>query len=164
MKIVIADPIFLTEEYIKRLRVVGELEIYDSVPTSQDEFIERIKDAEVLIVGRYGVDAKALSSAPKLKMISLWQTGFDNVDLEAATERGVIVSNVPNYAFDAVTEFVFALSLDLLRRVRLADTNLRKGIFNWKYYVGNQLMSKTIGVLGTGDIGKRVIQIAHGSI
>ena len=157
MKIVIADPIFLTEEYIKRLRAVGELEIYDSVLTSQDEFIERIKDAEVLIVGRYGVDAKALSSASKLKMISLWQTGFDNVDLEAATERGVIVSNVPNYAFDAVAEFVFALSLDLLRRVRLADTNLRKGIFNWKYYVGNQLMSKTIGVLGTGDIGKRVI-------
>jgi len=162
MKIVIADPIFLTEEYIKRLRALGELEIYDSVPTSQDEFIERIKDAEVLIVGRYGVDAEALSSAPKLKMISLWQTGFDHVDLGAATECGVIVSNVPNYAFDAVAEFVFALSLDLLRRVRLADMNLRKGIFNWKYYVGNQLMSKTIGVLGTGDIGKRVIQIAHG--
>ncbi len=162
MKIVIADPIFLTEEYIKRLKALGELEIYDNVPTSQDEFIERIKDAEVLIVGRYGVDAKALNSALKLRMITLWQTGFDNVDMEAATERRVIVSNVPNYAFDAVAEFVFALSLDLLRRVRLADMNLRKGIFNWKYYVGNQLMSKTIGVLGTGDIGKRVIQIAHG--
>src|SRR5674476_1667169 len=90
MKIVIADPIFLTEEYIKRLKALGELEIYDNVPTSQDEFIERIKDAKVLIVGRYGVDAKALNSAPKLKMISLWQTGFDNVDLEAATERRII--------------------------------------------------------------------------
>lgn len=95
-------------------------------------------------------------------MISLWQTGFDNVDLEVATEYGVIVSNVPNYAFDSVAEFVFALSLDLLRRVRLADMSLRKGLFNWKYYVGSQLMSKTIGVLGMGDIGKRVIQIAHG--
>jgi len=162
MKTVVADPIFLTEEYKERLGALGELKIYDSVPASQDEFVERIKDAEVIIVGRYGVDAKALHSAPKLKMISLWQTGFDNVDLEAATECRVIVSNVPNYAFDSVAEFVFALSLDLLRRVRLADTNLRKGLFNWKYYVGNQLMSKTIGVLGTGDIGKRVIQIAHG--
>jgi len=162
MKTVVADPIFLTEEYKERLGALGELKIYDSVPASQDEFVERIKDAEVIIVGRYGVDAKALHSAPKLKMISLWQTGFDNVDLEAATECRVIVSNVPNYAFDSVAEFVFVLSLDLLRRVRLADTNLRKGLFNWKYYVGNQLMSKTIGVLGTGDIGKRVIQIAHG--
>ena len=137
MKVVVADPIFLTEEYIKRLEALGELKIYDSVPASQDEFVERIKDAEVIIVGRYGVDAKALHSAPKLKMISLWQTGFDNVDLGVATECGVIVSNVPNYAFDSVAEFVFALSLDLLRRVRLADMSLRKGLFNWKYYVGN---------------------------
>lgn len=162
MKIVIADPIFLTKEYKERLGALGELEIYNSVPASQDEFIERIKDAEVIIVGRYGVNAKALGSAPKLKMISLWQTGFDNVDLEAATDRGVIVSNVPNYAFDAVAEFVFALSLDLLRKVHLADMRLRRGLFDWRCYKGNQLMSKTIGVLGTGDIGKRVIQIAHG--
>ncbi|MHB8103543.1 MAG: 2-hydroxyacid dehydrogenase [Methanosarcina sp.] len=162
MKTVVADPIFLTEEYRKRLEALGKLEIYYSVPASLDEFIDRIKDAEIVVVGRYGVNAEALRSAPKLKMISLWQTGFDNVDLEAATERGVIVSNVPSYAFDSVAEFVFALSLDLLRKVRLADMNLRKGLFDWKYYVGNQLMSKTIGVLGTGEIGKRVIQIAQG--
>ncbi len=162
MKIVVADPIFLPEEYRKRLEALGRLEIYDGVPASLDEFIERIKDAEIAVVGRYEVNAKALRSAPKLKMISLWQTGYDNVDLDAATERGMIVSNVPNYAFDSVAEFVFALSLDLLRRVHVADMNLRKGRFEWKCYVGNQLMSKTIGVLGTGDIGKRVIQIAHG--
>lgn len=162
MKIVVADPIFLTEEYKKQLEALGELEIYKNLPYSHDEFTERIKDAEVVIVGRYGVDAKAISYAPKLKLISLWQTGFDNVDIGAATEHGVIVSNVPNYAFDSVAEFVFALSLNLLRRVHLADMNLREGLFDWRYYVGNQLMSKTIGVLGTGEIGKRVIQIAHG--
>ena len=101
MKIVIADPIFLTEEYRERLGALGKLEIYNSVPASQDEFVERIKDAEVIIVGRYGINANSLCSAPnKLKMISLWQTGFDNVDLKAATEHGVTVSNVPSYAFD----------------------------------------------------------------
>jgi len=155
-------PIFLTEEYRERLGALGELEICDSVPASQDEFVERIKDAEVVIVGRYGANANSLCSAPKLKMISLWQTGFDNVDLKAATEHGVTVSNVPSYVFDSVAEFVFALCFDLLRKVHLADKNMRKGLFDWKYYKGNQLMSKTIGVLGTGDIGKRVIQIAHG--
>lgn len=162
MKIVVADPIFLTEEYKKRLEALGELEIYKNVSLSHDEFIERIRDAEVVIVGRYGVDARAISSASNLKLVSLWQTGFDNVDLKAATERGVIISNVPSYAFDSVAEFVFALSLNLLRKVHLADMNLREGLFDWRYYVGNQLMSKTIGVLGTGEIGKRVIQIAHG--
>ena len=76
--------------------------------------------------------------------------------------EGITVSNVPSYTFDLVAEFVFALCFDLLRKVHLADKNMRKGLFDWKYYKGNQLMSKTIGVLGTGDIGKRVIQIAHG--
>jgi phosphoglycerate dehydrogenase-like enzyme len=77
-------------------------------------------------------------------------------------KQGVVVSNVPNYIFDSVAEFVFALALDLLRLVRLADIELRKGKFNWKYYGGHQLMGKTIGVIGNGNIGKRVIQIAHG--
>ncbi len=162
MKIVVADPIFLPEEYRKRLEALGDLLVYDSVPASPEEFVERIRDAEIVILGRYGFNSEAIRSSPRLKMISLWQTGFDNVDLEAATERGVVVSNVPNYAFDSVAEFVFALTLNLIRRVHLADMDLRKGIFDWRYYIGNQLMGKTLGVLGTGNIGRRVIQIAHG--
>jgi len=99
---------------------------------------------------------------PSLKMISLWQTGYDNVDLAEADGHGVIVSNVPNYAFDSVAEFTFALALNLMRKVHAADMNLRKGKFDWRYHIGNELMSKTLGVLGTGNMGKRVIQIAHG--
>jgi phosphoglycerate dehydrogenase-like enzyme len=162
MKIVVADPIFLPEEYRRQLEALGDLKVYDKIPSSHHEFAERVKDAEILLVGRYGFDIDAFLSAPNLKMISLWQTGFDNVNLEMAVKRGVVVSNVPNYAFDSVAEFVFALALDLLRLVRLADINLRKGKFNWKYYVGHQLMGKTIGVIGIGNIGKRVVQIAHG--
>ena len=158
----VADPIFLPEEYRKQLEAIGDLKIYDKIPSSPHEFAERVKDAEIVMVGRCGFDSDAFLSAPNLKMISLWQTGFDNVNLEMATKRGVVVSNVPNYAFDSVAEFVFALALDLLRLVRLADMSLRKGKFNWKYYVGHQLMGKTIGIIGTGNIGKRVIQIAHG--
>jgi D-3-phosphoglycerate dehydrogenase len=162
MKIVVADPIFLPEEYRVRLEAIGELEVYDSLPSSQQEFVERIEDADVIVVGRYGVPAEAFRLAPRLKMISLWQTGYDNVDLAAAARNGVIVSNVPNYAFDSVAEFAFALALNLMRKVHAADMNLRKGKFDWRYHIGNELMSKTIGVLGTGNIGKRVIQIAHG--
>jgi len=162
MRIVVADPIFLPEKYSARLSALGDLDVYDSVPSSSDEFVERVKDAEVVIVGRYGFNADAFQSAPKLKMISLWQTGYDNVDLTAADEHGVIVSNVPDYAFDSVAEFAFAMALNLMRKVHLADMNLRKGNFDWRNLIGNELMSKTLGVLGTGDIGKRVIQIAHG--
>jgi D-3-phosphoglycerate dehydrogenase len=95
-------------------------------------------------------------------MISVWQTGYDHIDIEAANEAGVIVSNVPSYAFDAVAELVFAFAISLLRKIHVADRKIREGKFDWKDYVGNQLMGKTIGVLGTGNIGIRVIQIAHG--
>lgn len=162
MKIVVADPIYLPLEYCARLEALGDLVVYDKVPASIEDFTDRIKDANIVIVGRYGFPGKAFDSAPGLKMISVWQTGYDNIDLQAATEAGVVVSNVPGYAFDSVAEFVFALALDLLRKACTADSRLRLGKFDWRCYVGKQLMGRTIGVVGTGNIGNRVIQIAHG--
>lgn len=162
MNIVIADSIYLPEEYRKKLESLGELKTFDTMPDSMNEFIERIRDAEIVIVGRYGFPKEAFQSASNLKMISVWQTGYDHIDTDAANKSGVIVANVPSYAFDAVAELVFAFALSLLRKVHEADKKIREGNFNWKDYVGNQLMGKTIGVLGTGNIGTRVIQIAHG--
>lgn len=162
MKIVVSDPVFLPEEYRKRLEVLGNLTIFESMPSSMEEFISRVRDADIVIVGRYGFSEKAFNAAKNLKMISVWQTGYDHIDIKAATEKGVIVSNVPDYAFDSVAEMVFALSLNLLRKVHLADIGIRKGNFDWRDYIGNQLLGKTIGVIGTGSIGVRVIQIAHG--
>ncbi len=105
---------------------------------------------------------EAFSAAKNLKIILLWQTGYDHIDIKAAAEKGVIVSNVPDYAFDSVAEMVFALSLNILRKVHLADIGIRKGNLEWRDYIGNQLLGKTIGVIGTGSIGVSVIQIAHG--
>lgn len=162
VKIVISDPVYLPEEYRKRLEALGDLEIFDSVPSSIEEHISRVKDADIVIVGRYGYSKEALDASRNLRMISVWQTGYDHIDLKKATEKGVIVSNVPDYAFDSVAEMVFALALNLMRRVHIADSKMREGNFDWRNYMGNQLMGKTIGVIGTGSIGKRVIQIAHG--
>ncbi|ADE36806.1 2-hydroxyacid dehydrogenase [Methanohalophilus mahii] len=162
MKIVVADPIYLPEEYRKKLEVIGQLRIFDTMPSSLDEFIERIKDADIILIGRYGFSNEAFLHAKNLKMISVWQTGYDHIDLDSATENKVIVSNVSGYAFDSVAEMVFAFALNLFRRVHIADSKIRKGMFDWRDYVGNQLMGKTIGVIGTGNIGIRVIQIAHG--
>ncbi len=69
---------------------------------------------------------------------------------------------MPDYASEAVSEFVFALALDLLRKIEIADTVAHKGEFDDHYYLHNRLLAgKTIGVIGAGDIGKRVMQIAH---
>ena len=162
MKIVISEPIYLNDEYRGRLKAMGDLRDYDSVPASDEEFVRRIRDAEIVIAGRYGFSAESINKAPTLRMIALWQTGYDNVDLPAATSRGIVVSNVHNYAFDTVAEFAFALALNLLRKVDKADMNLRRGMFDWRRYVGKELMGKTLGVIGLGSIGRRVAQIAHG--
>jgi D-3-phosphoglycerate dehydrogenase len=162
MKIVVSDPIFLTEEYRKKLDALGDLKIFESTPSSIEEFISRVRDADIVLVGRYGFSGKAFNASQNLQMLSVWQTGYDHIDLKAATEKGVIVSNVPDYAFDSVAEMVFALALNLLRKVHVADIKLREGNFDWRHYVGSQIMGKTMGVIGTGSIGSRVIQIAHG--
>ncbi|MEN6517937.1 MAG: 2-hydroxyacid dehydrogenase [Methanospirillum sp.] len=162
MKIVIADPIFLTEEYRRQLDRLGEVRVYEAYPASDAEFLDRIRDAEVVIVGRYGMHADAFEAAPRLRMVAVWQTGYDHVDFEAATRAGVVISNVPAYAFEAVAEVVFAFALALFRRVHVADARLRAGRFDWREHHGHQLMGMTIGVIGSGDIGTRVIQVAHG--
>jgi phosphoglycerate dehydrogenase-like enzyme len=162
MKIVVSDPIFLPEEYRKRLEVLGNLTIFESMPSSIDEFISRVENADIVIVGRYGFSEKTFLATRNLKMISVWQTGYDYINIKAATEKGVIVSNVPEYAYDSVAEMVFALILNLARKVHLADVGLRNGNFDWRNYIGYQLMGKTIGIVGIGSIGTRVIQIAHG--
>ena len=162
MKIVVSDPVFLPEEYRKRLEVLGNLTIFENMPSSIDEFVSRVEGADIVIVGRYGFSEKVFLAAKNLKMISVWQTGYDHINIKAATSKGVIVSNVPDYAYDSVAEMVFALILNLMRKVHLADMGLRNGNFDWRNYIGNQLMGKTIGVVGIGSIGTRVIQIAHG--
>ncbi len=138
MRIVIADPIFLTDEYRAQLQRLGEVEVYETYPASEAEFVDRIRDAEVVIVGRYGMRADAFAAAKNLQMVAVWQTGYDHVDIEAATRAGVIVSNVPAYAFEAVAEFVFAFALALLRRVHIADARLRAGEFDWRERHGHQ--------------------------
>lgn len=162
MKIVVSDSIFLPEEYRKKLDALGDLKVFESMPSSIEEFISRVRDADIVLVGRYGFSGKAFNASRNLQMLSVWQTGYDHIDLKAATEKGVIVSNVPDYAFDSVAEMVFALALNLLRKVHVADIRLREGNFDWRHYFGSQIMGKTMGVIGTGSIGSRVIQIAHG--
>lgn len=162
MKIVVSDPVFLPEEYRKRLEILGDLKVFDSIPSSLEELISRVRDAAIVVLGgRYGFPKDAFNASPNLKMISICQTGYNIIDIEAANEKAVIVSNVPGYATSSVAELVFALALDLMRNVRIADSKLREGSFDWRDNIGNQLMGKTIGVIGTGSIGTRVIRIAQ---
>ena len=136
--------------------------VHEGAPSSPAGLSERIQEAQVVLLGKAAFTREIFAQAKSLKMICVCHTGFDNVDLRAATDHGVIVSNVPAYASEAVAEFVFALALDLLRKIQVADTLVRKGEYDSRYYLRNRLLSEeTLGVVGLGSIGRKVTIIAH---
>ena len=162
-KIVVIDPVILSDNDKRQLGILGELEIYDKTPASFNDLAERIKDADIILVGKVPLHRRALIDAARLKMICVCHTGHDNIDLKAATAHNIVVSNVPDYASKAVAEFVFALALDLMRKIQTAHHRTHLGKFDHHYYLNSQLLAgKTIGIIGAGNIGKRVIQIALG--
>ena len=161
MKIVVVDHVYLEEEHIKKLRSLGDLEVFKDPPKSPDELKERVKAADIVIVGWSDLTKNIIDSAKKLKMVSIWATTCHYVDLEAAKERRIVVTHVPGYASEAVAEHTFALLLAAIRKLPLADRHVRKGDFDWRPFGGSELAGKTLGVIGTGAIGCRVAEIAR---
>jgi D-3-phosphoglycerate dehydrogenase len=160
MKIVVVDHVHLEEKHIKKLRTLGDLKIFKEPPKTSDELKKRIGEAGIVIVGWSQLTRNVINSAKRLKMISIWATTCHYVDLEAAKERGIIVTHVPGYATESVAEYTFALLLASVRKLNLADRHVRKGHFDWRPFGGRELAGKTLGIIGTGTIGCRVAEIA----
>lgn len=139
--------------------------IYISSPLSKDSQseIEFAKDAEILSVFTSSrVSGNLLEKFPKLKLITTRSTGFNNVDLEYCTQKGINVCNVPAYGEVTVAEYAFALLLNVIRKVNTAYFDLKKGEINLEKYRGKDLQGKTIGIIGMGSIGSHTAKIAYG--
>jgi len=111
------------------------------------------------------IDAAVLEQAPFLGCISNVAVGFNNIDLSAATRRGIVVTNTPDTLTDSVAEFVFAHLLAASRRLVEADNYIRQGKFTrWSlnFFLGGELQGKTLGIVGLGKIGKALVPLAHG--
>lgn len=163
MKIVTPDdypPILSKSDQLDRLKNYGEVKLYDTKAESKDELIQRLKGAQIVInIRAYTVfDQELLAQLPDLKLISILGTGTDNVDLKAATDRKIVVTNTPGASTDSVAEHTFALLLSVARRIAFFDRNVRSG--SWEHKIGFELRGKTIGILGLGKIGQRVAEIA----
>ena len=108
------------------------------------------------------IDKPVLDAFPNLKYIMARSVGYDHIDLTEAKKRGIIVSNVPSYGDHTVAEFTFALILTLSRKIFLSVDRIREtGSFSIEGLRGFDLKDKTIGIIGTGKIGKKVIELAH---
>jgi phosphoglycerate dehydrogenase-like enzyme len=161
MKIVVLDHIYLEKAHIEKLRSTGELEVFEDPPKNDTELKERIKTADIAVVGWSHLTKKIIDSAKKLKMVSIWATTCHYVDFKTAKERGIVVTHVPSYATEAVAEHVFALLLGVIRKLPSADRHVRIGNFDWRPFGGIELYGKTLGIIGTGSIGCRVAELAR---
>ena len=162
MKIVILDgytenPGDLSWEGLEKL---GEITIYDrSSLTDEQECIDRIGDAEIVITNKTPITRKVLDACPSVKFIAVLATGFNVVDIEAAKEKGIPVSNVPNYGGYSVSQFAIALLLECCLHIGHHDRTVHEGkwenCIDWCYwdYPLIELAGMTYGLLGCGRIG-----------
>ncbi len=164
MRIVIPDdfpPVYQGHTELESLAPYGEVALYGTRAADQQELIERLRGATAVInVRAYSrFDAELLAALPELRTIAILGTGTDNVDLEAATRQGVVVTNTPGASTVSVAELTFALMLAAARHVALADRAIRTG--QWRHVEGVELRGKTLGVVGLGAIGQEVASLAR---
>ena len=166
MKIVVLDGYTLNPGDLswERLLDLGEVVLHDRTPS--DKILERSKGAEVLITNKTPFSEATIDSLPDLKYIGVLATGYNIVDTIAAKKRNIIVTNVPAYSTMSVAQLTFALLLELCHHVQRQSDSVIQGKwaqspdFCYSDFPLKELSGKTIGIIGFGNIGKKVADIA----
>ena len=144
---------------VERLEPYGDVKLFDDLPQDMAQQIDRVKDATVIINSRSIVKwpAETLAQLPNLRMIGLCSIGTDAVDLEQATTNGVVVSNIPGKTAPIVAEHTLGLLLAVAKRAAYQTSLLRSG--KWQRMENVLLRGKTLGIVGTGNIGSEVARL-----
>jgi D-3-phosphoglycerate dehydrogenase len=134
---------------------------WNTIVSNPKEYAQYLPEADALLVrSAVQVNAAVLEKAPKLRVIGRAGVGVDNVDLEAATEAGVLVMNTPGGNAVSVAEHTLALMLAMARRIPHASASTRAGKWEKKKLMGHELRGKTLGIIGLGSIGREVVKRA----
>ena len=148
----------------KELEQLGDLTVYDR--TKPEETVARAAEADIVLTNKVIIGRREMEQLPQLKYIGVLATGYNVVDIEAAHERGIVVTNVPAYSTDSVAQMVFAHLLALTNRAEHYANQNRNGRwssnadFSYLDSPLHELAGKTMGIVGLGNIGSRVAQIA----
>lgn len=143
----------------------GDVTAYSN--TVADQVEERVKDADIIIANKSPLNERTLKDAVNVKLICEFATGYDNVDLEYCKERGIKVANVVNYSTAAVAQHTFALCFYILEKLYHYDHYVKSGEYASQSRFSNfdipftELEDKTWGIIGMGNIGRKVAQIAE---
>lgn len=166
MKIVVLDGAVLNPGDLswQDLQAVAPTVVYDDTP--EECIVERAQDTEIILTNKTLLSSTTLKQLPNLRYIGVLATGYDSVDVHAARELDITVTNVPAYSTASVAQFVFALLLELCYHVGVHSQGVRAGEWSrrgeWSYWQTplTELNGKTLGIVGFGRIGRQVGQIA----
>lgn len=169
MKILITDCITVHNNHdvsLDEIKQLGNTVEYDNI--SREELLSEVKDTDMIICNKTIIDREVMDNAPNLKYIGLFATGFNNIDIIAAKEKGIVVSNAGSYSTNAVAQQV--IGYILMHYTKIAEYNQFVKDGNWiGHYVfcplvfsGDEVYGKTLGIVGYGSIGKAVKKAAEG--
>lgn len=168
MKIVILDSYAANPGDLEwdTLLELGNCTLYDR--TAKEDVIERAKEADIVLTNKVVFNRELIEALPNLKYIGVMATGYNTIDVEAAKEQGIVVTNIPAYSTNSVAQMVFSHILTIMQNVQLHSQLVHEGKWSnspdfcfWKTPI-LELHGKTIGIVGLGSIGKAVARIASG--
>lgn len=163
MKIVAVEPIGISrqraEELVERYAAKGcDFVVYPDRKEDEQTLVERMKDADVVIVSNIRLSREVLEQCPKLKFLNVAFTGLDHIDQNYCREKGIVIRNASGYATQAVAELAVGLMLDVYRKITPFDASTRN-LQGRNNILGRELHGKTVGLVGTGAIGLRTAAI-----
>lgn len=150
---------------VDEIGALGEMTVYPN--TTAVDVKEKIKDAEIIVANKAPLNAETLKDASEVKLICEFATGYDNVDLDYCKSRGIKVANIVNYSTDAVAQHTFALCFYILEKLHHYDHYVKSGAYAAQDRFSNfdlpftELAGKTWGIVGMGNIGRKVAKVAQ---
>lgn len=167
MKITVLDQCTVTtgDVSLSPIEALGNVRFYDTVP--REKLASAIGDSEIVVCNKANITAGIMDACPALRYIGVFATGYNNIDIEAAKARGIIVCNVPGYSTNSVVQHVFALILHFASRTDDYAASVARGdwmrseTFSYLAYPTYELAGKTLGIFGFGTIGRAVAKVAE---
>ncbi len=165
MKIVFLDASTLGGVSFEPISALGELTLH--LTSTREQALERVKDAEVIIVNKVLADKQLIDAAVKLRLICVAATGVNNVDLDYAAAKGIAVRNAVGYSTESVVQTTFMAMLSLIGKLPYFDNFVKSGeyskseIFTEVSNMFWEIQGKTLGIIGLGNIGQRVAKVAQ---
>ena len=154
--------LFIIEQYLDGLSEIADVVTTESY--AEDDLAEVAKDVDVILTCYTNITSKVINAGPNLKGIVKYGVGTDAIDMEAATAKGVMVANCPDYGPDTVADHAFALMISLARKIPTLDRAMRKNAWVWlePKLLGLDLNGKTVGLIGFGRIGRAMSRRCEG--